>query len=232
MTLFFDPLYLLFLAPGIILALWAQARIGAAFRQASEVPARSGYSGAETAQVLLNENGLDRVIVEPTEGFLSDHYDPSNKVLRLSPDVYQGRSLAALGVAAHETGHAFQDAHGYPLLAIRNAIVPLAAFGGSISWILITLGFVFAMANLLYIGIAAFALTVLFQLVNLPVEFDASARARRHLLQTGLVTADEDKEVGRVLRAAAWTYVAATLTSILTLAYFLFRAGLLSSNDE
>jgi uncharacterized protein len=235
----FDPVYLLFLAPGLLIALWAQWRVSSTFRSASEIPPQSGYSGAEAANELLHRSGLNGVAIEPVEGHLSDHYDPSDKVLRLSPDVYAGRSLAALGVAAHEAGHAFQDAERYPLLRMRNTLVPLANFGGGISMLLIIGGLVLSMAHLwlgpplLYAGIAAFSLTVVFQLVNLPVEFDASKRARMHLQETGLVTAEEDRTVRKVLNAAALTYVAATLTSILTLLYFLFRAGLLGgSSDE
>jgi Zn-dependent membrane protease YugP len=234
----FDPMYLLFLAPGILLGLWAQWRVTSAFRHASQIPPASGYSGAEAADLLLHRSGIDGVAIEPVEGQLSDHYDPTHKVLRLSNDVYDGRSLAALGVAAHEAGHAFQDAERYPLLRMRNALVPLANFGAGISWLLILIGFALSVAHfwlgpgLLYTGIAAFSLSVFFQVVNLPVEFDASARARRHLQETGLVMAQEDREVRRVLSAAALTYVAATLTSVLTLLYFLFRAGLLGGRDD
>jgi Zn-dependent membrane protease YugP len=225
--MWFDPLYFLFLAPGILLALWAQWRIRTAFQEASRIPPRSGCSGAEAAAVLLRGAGLPDARIEPAGGFLSDHYVPGEHVLRLSPEVYAGRSLAALGVAAHETGHAFQDATRYPLLVLRNGLVPLAAFGSNAAWVLLLLGFVLRLAGLMYVGIAAFALTVLFQLVNLPVEFDASRRARAALLASGLVTVDEDRVVARVLHAAALTYVAATLTAALTLLYFLFRSGLL-----
>jgi Zn-dependent membrane protease YugP len=224
--MWFDPLYFLFLAPGLLLALWAQLRIQSAFHQASQVAPQSGYSGAEAAAVLLRAAGMHDARVEPTEGFLSDHYVPGEHVLRLSPDVYAGRSLAALGVAAHEAGHAFQDAGRYPLLLMRNALVPLASIGSNTAWIILILGFALHLAGLIYVGIAVFGLTVLFQLVNLPVEFDASRRARAALLQLGLVTPGEDVVVGRVLGAAALTYVAATLTAVLTLLYFLFRAGL------
>lgn len=231
--MFFDPMYFLFLAPGILLALWAQWRVKSAFMHAGEIAPRSGMSGAEAAATMLHSAGVTHCNIEPVGGFLSDHYDPSSKTLRLSSEVYQARSLAAMGVACHEAGHALQDARGYAPLVVRNALVPMANFGGSISWILIMLGFVLASANLLYVGIGAFSLTVLFQVVNLPVEFDASARARRALVDSGMVDAEEDREVGRVLNAAALTYVAATLTSILTLLYFLFRAGLLGgSRDE
>jgi Zn-dependent membrane protease YugP len=227
--LWFDPLYFLFLAPGILLALWAQFRIQSAFREASQIEPRSGYSGSEAAAVLLQAAGIRDARIEPAEGFLSDHYVPGEHVLRLSPDVYTGRSLAALGVAAHESGHAFQDATRYPLLVLRNGLVPLASFGSNAAWIILILGFAMHLAGLVYAGIAVFALTVVFQLVNLPVEFDASRRARAALLETGLVTVEEDQIVGKVLNAAALTYVAATLTAVLTLLYFLFRAGLLGS---
>jgi Zn-dependent membrane protease YugP len=225
--MWFDPVYFLFLAPGILLALWAQFRIRSAFNEASQIRPRSGLSGAEAADVLLQSAGLRDARIEPAEGYLSDHYVPGEHVLRLSPDVYSGRSLAALGVAAHETGHAYQDAARYPLLVLRNGLVPLAGFGSNAAWIILILGFALHVASLVYVGIAAFALAVLFQLVNLPVEFDASRRARLALLENGLVTAEEDQVVGRVLNAAALTYVAATLTAVLTLLYFLFRAGLL-----
>lgn len=222
MMLFFDPIYFLFIIPGLLLSMWAQWRVHSAFNRAKEM--QTGMTGAQAALRLLRESGIDNVRIEPAEGFLSDHYSPGEKVVRLSPDVYEGRSLAAFGVAAHEVGHAFQDAQRYPLLVMRNALVPAAAFGGNISWIVLIAGFILQMSGLIYVGIGLFSLTVMFQVVNLPVEFDASARARQHLLDTGMVTVDEDKEVGRVLNAAAMTYVAATLTSILTLMYFLFRA--------
>jgi Zn-dependent membrane protease YugP len=223
----FDPMYLLFLAPAMLLAMWAQWRVHSAYAEASRIGARSGYSGAEAAQIVLHAAGVDGVRIEPIQGVLSDHYVPGQHVLRLSPDVYAGRSLAALGIAAHESGHALQDASGYPLLVLRNGLVPLASVGGSVAWIILMIGFVLASLNLVLIGIAAFSLTVVFQLVNLPVEFDASRRARIALVDAGLVTPEEDVYVKRVLSAAALTYVAATLSSILTLLYFLYRSGLL-----
>jgi Zn-dependent membrane protease YugP len=231
--MWFDPMYFLLLAPAMLLAMWAQWRVQSAYHEASRIPASSGYSGAETAAALLQTGGAGDVRIEPVEGVLSDHYVPGEKVLRLSPDVYAGRSLAALGIAAHETGHAYQDARRYPLLVVRNAIVPLAGIGSSLSWIIIVAGLVLSSLEpalgrvVVLLGIAAFSLTVVFQLVNLPVEFDASRRARIALVDNGLVTAEEDRVVKRVLDAAALTYVAATLSSILTLLYFLFRLGLL-----
>jgi len=223
--MFFDPLYFLFLLPGILLAAWAQMRVMSAYHAASRISASSGLSGAEAAQVLLHSAGIDRVRIETTPRMLSDHYSPTEKALRLSPEVYHGRNLAALGIAAHEAGHALQDAQGYAPLVVRNLMVPLASFGSSAAWIIIVLGFALHLAGLIYIGIAAFSLTVLFQLVNLPVEFDASRRARQQLLAAGLIHPAEEAEVARVLNAAALTYVAATLTAILTLLYFLVRAG-------
>lgn len=230
--MWFDPMYFLFLAPGILLALWAQWRVKSAYASASQVAARSGYSGAETAAALLRAGGINDVRIEPVEGMLTDHYSPQEKVLRLSPEVYAGRNLAALGIAAHETGHAYQDATHYPLLVLRNGLVPMAGIGSNLSWILLMLGFVLGVAGLIYVGIGLFSLTVLFQLVNLPVEFDASRRARIALVDHGLVDADEDETVGKVLNAAALTYVAATLTAVLTLLYFLFRAGLLGGSRD
>jgi Zn-dependent membrane protease YugP len=221
----FDPIYFVFVAPALLLAGWASWRVHQAYAEARELVPDSGLSGAEAAAAILDRHGLDGVRIEPTDGILSDHYDPAEKVLRLSPEVYTGRSLAALGIAAHEAGHAIQDATGYPLLRLRNGIVPLAAVGGNVSWVLILLGFVLGAAGLIWAGIAAFSLTTLFQVVNLPVEFDASRRAKRVLGALGLVSPPEAPAVRRVLSAAALTYVAATLTSVLTLAYYLFRAG-------
>jgi Zn-dependent membrane protease YugP len=192
-----------------------------------------GYSGAEAAQAVLQTARVPGVRIEPVQGFLSDHYVPGQRILRLSPEVYAGRSLAALGIAAHESGHAIQDATRYPLLVVRNGLVPLAGIGSNLSWIIIMAGFFLASVNamlgnrLVLLGIVAFSLTVVFQLVNLPVEFDASRRARLALVQGRLVTEEEDRMVKKVLDAAALTYVAATLSSILTLLYFLFRSGLL-----
>src|SRR6516162_11942770 len=176
--LFFDPMYFVFLAPGLLLAMWAQWRVRSAYAEASRIAPRSGYTGAQAADALLRSAGINDVRIEPYEGFTSDHYVPGQRVLRLSPDVYGGRSLAALGIAAHETGHAFQDAGHYPLLAIRNGLVPLASVGSNLSYFIILFGFLLASLKLILLGIIAFSLVVLFQLVNLPVEYDASRRAR------------------------------------------------------
>ncbi len=226
--MFFDPLYFLFLAPAIILGLWAQARVKSTFAEASEK--RAPMSGAQAARMVLDSAGLQQVAIEPVQGFLSDHYDPHHKVLRLSPQVYGSDSMAAVGVAAHEAGHALQDARNYLPLTIRNAAVPAASFGSGISWILIMAG-LFLSQTLVWAGIIAFSCVVFFQLVNLPVEFDASKRAKEQLATLGIVSWPEQQYVSKVLNAAAWTYVAGTLQSVLTLAYFLFRFGGLGSDE-
>lgn len=228
----FDPLYMMMLAPAMLLAAWAQWKVQSAFSHGSKIRSASGLTGAQAAQRILEAEGIYNVTIEPIAGMLSDHYDPTHKVLRLSSQVYGSNSIAALGVAAHEAGHAVQDATRYPLLVIRNAVVPLANIGSNASWVLIFAGMLLQITQLFILGVAAFSLTVFFQVVNLPVEFDASRRARNALLMTGLVHPDEDREVGRVLNAAAMTYVAGTITSILTLVYYLIRSGLLGGNSD
>lgn len=216
----------------MLLALWAQWRVHSAYAQASRIVPRSGYTGAQAADALLRAAGVTGVQIAPVSGFLSDHYVPGRRLLYLSPEVYAGRSLAALGIAAHESGHALQDAQRYPLLVMRNALVPMASVGGGISWIILMAGFMLASMNLILAGIVAFSLTVIFQVVNLPVEFDASRRARIALAEAGIITAGEDVYVKKVLDAAAMTYVAATVSSLLTLLYFLYRAGLLGGRRD
>jgi len=230
----FDPLYFLLLAPAILLSLWAQWRVSSAFARGKQAPSPGRMTGAEAARLVMRSAGIPDLPIEPIEGTLTDHYDPSHKVLRLSPDVYYGRSLAAVGVAAHEAGHAIQDATRYPLLVVRNAIVPMAAIGSNLSWIVIIVGLALMSAGILLgkwvtlFGIGLFSVVVLFQLVNLPVEFDASRRARAILVNYGIIDERQDQVVARVLNAAAMTYVAATLTAVLTLIYYLIRSGLLS----
>jgi hypothetical protein len=172
---------------------------------------------------MLASQGLYNVRIEPTGGFLSDHYDPQEKALRLSEDVYYGRSLSAVGVACHEAGHALQDAHGYRPLALRSALVPVTQVGSSLSWIVLTAGFVLHMTTMVYLGIALFAGSVAFALVTLPVEWDASA---------GIVTPYERAHAASVLNAAFLTYLAAAVTSILTLIYYLLRAGFFARDEE
>ena len=225
--MFFDPMWLLFVAPAMLLAAWAQWRVHSAYEEGSQISAASGASGAEAAAIILRKSGISGVEIEQTDGFLSDHYDPRAKVLRLSSDVYNGRSLAALGIAAHEAGHALQDASHYALLSLRNGLVPLASIGSNISWGLMMIGFFMHSFHMVMAGIVAFSVTVVFQLINLPVEFDASSRAKMLLAQAGLVNPSEAPVVKRVLSAAAMTYVAATLVSAMQLLYFLMRAGIL-----
>ena len=216
----------------MLLAAWAQWKVQSAFSHGSKTRSASGLTGAQAAKRILEAEGIYNVTIEPIAGMLSDHYDPTHKVLRLSSQVYGSNSIAALGVAAHEAGHAVQDATRYPLLVIRNAVVPLANIGSSASWVLIFAGMLLQITQLFILGVAAFSLTVFFQVVNLPVEFDASRRARNALMMTGLVAPQEDREVGRVLNAAAMTYVAGTITSILTLVYYLIRSGLLGGSSD
>lgn len=219
-----DPLYLLLVLPALGLAGWAQARITSAYREGSQYPASSGVSGAEAAAMVMESGGVGGVAIEPIRGELTDHYDPSRKVLRLSARNFRDHSLASLGVAAHEAGHALQDAHNYAPLVVRNAIVPLAGLGSNASFLFLAAGLALQSMMLVWVAIGLFSLAVLFQVVNLPVEFDASRRARRQLLETGLITPEEEPVVARVLNAAAMTYVAATLTGVMQLVYFLLRA--------
>ncbi|MCK6456987.1 MAG: zinc metallopeptidase [Phycisphaerae bacterium] len=236
--LYFDPVYFVFVAPAILLALWAQFRVKSTYAEADRYTTRRGLTGAEAARRILAANGLDHVGVDMAEGVLSDHYDPANEVVHLSQGVYHGRSLAAVGIAAHEVGHALQKAQGYAALKLRTGLVPLAATGSRLSVLFITLGIIgmYAFGALgvyvLYIGIALFATVVVFQVVNLPVEFDASRRARAVLVDCGIVSEQELEPVARVLNAAALTYVAATLTAVMQLVYYLYRSGLLGGRRD
>jgi len=205
MPLAFDPLYLLLMLPGMAVAGWAQSRIASAYREGSRYRASSGVTGADAAAVVMRSGGVQNVAIEPVAGKLTDHYDPSKKILRLSATNYQYNTLAAVGVAAHEAGHAIQDASHYPLLVVRNLIVPLAGIGSNISFTALMAGVISQSMTLIWAGILLFSTVVVFQLVNLQVEYDASRRARQQLRATGLITADEDQVVGKVLNAAAWT---------------------------
>lgn len=225
---FFDFNLLIWIAPAIILGLWAQMRVRSTFAEAQQEPAP--LSGAAAARAILDSAGLQSVAIEPIEGMLSDHYDPSAKVLRLSPQVYQERSMAAVGVAAHEAGHALQDAHQYSPLVIRNLAVPVANFGGSFGMLILMAGLALGLTAVVWAGIIAFSGMVAFQLVNLPVEFDASRRAKHQLDLLGVVPANEQVYVNKVLNAAAWTYVAGTLQSVLTLLYYVSHFA--GSRDE
>jgi Zn-dependent membrane protease YugP len=219
--LVWDPLYLILILPAVALALIAQQMVHSAYARTREIPARA--SGYAAARRMLDAAGLKEVQIEQIPGTLSDHYDPRHKVLRLSEDVFHGRSLAAVGIAAHEAGHALQDARGYAPLAIRNMAVPAASFGSGIGVTLAMVGVAFFMQPLLLLGIVLFSGVVFFQLINLPVEFNASARAKAHLMELGIIDETELPWVKKVLNAAALTYVGATLQSIVTLLFFVLR---------
>jgi uncharacterized protein len=213
--------YLLFLAPALILAAIAQMWVSWAYSSAQKIHA--SISGFMAARRILDAAGLHNIQIEPIPGHLSDHYDPREKVLRLSNDVYYDQSLAAVGIAAHESGHAIQDAVGYIPLVVRNLAVPAAQFGSGASMFLLMLGFIFHITGLILLGIIAFSAVVIFQLVNLPVEFNASSRAKALLVAEGIVNQYDMGPVNNVLNAAALTYVAATLQSILQLLYFVLQ---------
>lgn len=212
----FDPTFV-FLIPALLLAAYAQFKVQATFRRYSEVRSSTGYTGAQVAAELLRRKGITDVTIEPIEGMLADNYDPRAKVLRLSPEVYQSDSLAAIGVAAHETGHALQDRDGYKPLALRAAIVPAANLGTNAAWILFIIGLFTHLTPLMDLGILFFLGYVVFSLVTLPVEFNASNRAVAVLQGEGLVLPQEAQGVRSVLNAAALTYVAAATMAILQL---------------
>jgi len=231
----FDPLYLMIMAPALILSLVASFLVKSKFNKYAQVATRSGMSGAEAAEAVLRAGGISDVKIERVSGFLSDHYDPQHKVLRLSPDVYDGRSISAVGVGAHEAGHAIQHKTKYTMLNLRTAMVPMASVGSNLSYFILFAGFLMQMTQLVYVGIFLFSPVVLFQLVTLPVEFDASARAKKLLWDTGVLAHSQEKVgVASVLNAAAMTYVAAAVSAVVTLIYYLIRSGLLggSSSDE
>lgn len=217
----FDPVYFLFVLPPFFLGLYAQWKVKSSFAAMSKVPAR--MTGANAARQMLDNAGLSDVGIEEVSGYLSDHYDPRHKVLRLSPDVYHGQSMAAVGVACHEAGHAFQDAKGYVPLAIRNLAVPAANFGSNAGMVLLFVGLIFSFKPIAVIGLLLFACVVFFQVVNLPVEFNASTRAREELVAQGIIAGNEEQYVAQVLNAAALTYVAGTLQAIMTLLYYGMR---------
>ncbi len=221
-ALYFDPRYFLFIAPGFLLGLWAQSRVRSTYAKASAQP--SQLSGAAAARHILNDAGLAQVGIEQVPGHLSDHYDPRAKILRLSQDVYHGRTLAAVGIAAHEAGHAIQDARNYAPLSIRNAAVPVANFGSSAGITMLMFGIMLNFSLLTWAGVLIFAGVVFFQVVNLPVEFNASARAKALLVEKNIVSSHDMVFVNKVLNAAALTYVAATLQAVMTLLYYVMRA--------
>ncbi len=227
----FDPLYIIMIAPALLLSIFAQIKVKSAFSKYSKVPTSRGITGAQAAREILRAAGINDVGIEQSRGFLSDHYDPRSRVLRLSQKVYAGNSLASVGVAAHEAGHAIQHARGYLPLKMRSALVPISSLGSNLAWPLLIIGFIFAAKSLILAGIIFFSLAVAFQLVTLPVEFNASFRAIQALPQTGILMESEVAGARKVLSAAALTYVAAAASAVLQLVYFLLRAGFLGNDD-
>ncbi len=228
----FDPMYLLFVAPALLLSLWASAKTRSSFKKYSRVPAASGLSGAQAAQRLLDGAGIGGVSIKPTRGLLTDHYNPIDKSLNLSEGVYGSRSIAAIGVACHEAGHAIQHAQSYRWLGLRSALVPTAKIGSSLGYMVMLIGLFLSSTNMVFVGAVLFSAVLLFQVVTLPVEFDASARAKALVGEYGIVSSQERQGVDSVLNAAALTYVAAVVSTLLTLLYFLFRAGLLGGSRD
>jgi Zn-dependent membrane protease YugP len=228
----FDPWYFIIIGPGMLIALWASFKVKSTFAKYQNVAIANRMSGAEIAEALLERSGIREVTVEPHEGVLTDHYDPKANVVRLSPDVYNGRSVSSIGVAAHEVGHAIQHAEHYGAMALRQSLVLPANIGSSLSYIVIILGVLLNIAGLIWLGILIFSAVVAFQLVTLPVELNASSRAKAKLLDTGLITNEEADGVKKVLNAAAMTYLAALITSVLTVVYYVIRfTGATSRRD-
>ena len=234
----FDPLYLLVIGLGIGLSFYASSITKSRFRKYSQYTTRSRLTGAEVARGILNDNNIKDVRIERVSGELTDHYDPRTKTLRLSQIVHDSNSMASFGVAAHEVGHAIQHAQAYSMLSFRSAWVPMANLGGGLSMIIIMLAFFLGGAqtatgtSLSWLGVLLFGCTTLFTLVTLPVEFDASKRALTSLKQGNYVTEKELNGAEKVLNAAAMTYVAAFITSLITLLYWAFRLGLLGGRRD
>ncbi len=230
--MYFDPTYWLFMAPALLATFLASQYVKRAYARWSKKPVRSRFSGAEAAQRLIQRSGLYNVRLEIIPGNLNDHYDPRSKTLRLSQGVAQSASVAGVAVAAHELGHALQDAEGYFPLQLRSALVPAVNIGSNLGWILIMLGLFLNFTGLAWAGVIAFGTSALFALATLPVEFNASARARVLLRDSGLIqTAEEQKGVDQVLNAAALTYVAALFTAVMQLLYFVSLVGGRSRRD-
>ncbi|HID11702.1 MAG TPA: zinc metallopeptidase [Candidatus Latescibacteria bacterium] len=229
--MFFDSTMVL-LIPAIILALYAQAKVRGAYAQFSRVKSRRGYTGARVARELLDAHGLSHVDIEPIPGTLTDHYDPRARVLRLSQGVYRSDSLAAVGVAAHEAGHAVQHGVGCAPLIFRNRFVPIASFGSTLAWPLFFIGLFMGGGFLLKLGVLLFSGAVLFHIVTLPVELNASRRALRMLSSLGILARDEIVGAQKVLTAAAWTYVASAAMAVMQLLRMLMLMSAFRSGHE
>ncbi|NKB69522.1 MAG: zinc metallopeptidase [Candidatus Latescibacteria bacterium] len=227
-----DPFYWLLVGPVLIFSLVAQWMVKSKYKKYSKYGLHSGLSGAEIAQRILRANDIHDVQVEETGGWLSDHYSPTEKVLRLSPDVYGGRSVAAAGIAAHEAGHAIQHATGYIVMHAWQMLAKPATISSNMAFWIIMIGFFMGAMGMVKLGILLFSVIVLFQLITLPVEFDASRRAKRLLYEYGIIRGEEYNGMAAVLNSAAMTYVAAAASSVATLVYFLLQAGFLGGRDE
>lgn len=228
----FDPLYIAVLVIGMGLSGVASMWTRAAFNKWSQVPTERGMTGAQVAASILRAEGIEGVGIEPAHGFLSDHYDPRSKTLRLSPEVFEGRTVAAAGIAAHEVGHAIQDAHGFLPMRLRQLMVPVANLGTNLGLWLVIGGMILGFTGLSTLGVALFGGFVLFTVVTLPVELDASRRARNVLVENRLLSPAELSGVSRILTAAATTYLAAAVTAVLQLVYWMFRLGLLGGRED
>lgn len=228
MGLGMDPVYWMMLLPCIVFAGIASLMVKTTFGKFSKVRSSLRYTGAQAAKRMLERNGVTDVKIEEVQGFLTDHYDPSCKTLRLSPDVYAGDSLSSIGVACHEAGHALQHANGYAPLKMRSAMVPVTNIASRFSIWVILAGIALQLKPLLLVGCALFGVAFLFSVVTLPVEWNASARAKVKMVEAGVVSQDEAADAGKVLNAAFLTYVAAAMSSLMTLLYYLMRSGLLN----
>jgi uncharacterized protein len=221
---FFDPTFII-LVPAIIFAAYAQSKINSTFNTYLRVRNTNGYTGYQVARTILDNHGLESVPIELIQGHLTDHYDPRKRILRLSNEVYNGDSLASVGVAAHECGHAVQHQEAYAPLTVRNTIAPIASIGSQLSWILVLAGFFFGFSGLIDLGIMFFSVAVVFQLITLPVEYNASNRAIVMLTEYNLVPANEIGPAKKVLSAAALTYLAATIVAVMQLVRLLLLRG-------
>jgi len=228
----FDPMYFLFILPGLALSLWASFKTRSAFNKYSKVRAATGLTGAQAAQRLLQSAGISDVEIVRVHGKLSDHYNPITKKLALSEPVYDQPSVAAIGVACHEAGHAIQHAEKYAPLWLRSVLVPTANIGSSLGYIVMIAGLFMNLMNVFLIGAVMFSMVLVFQVVTLPVEFDASSRAKKLAFANGIVLDSERQGMAKVLNAAALTYVAAAVSTLMTLLYFLMRAGLLGGRRD
>lgn len=234
--MFFDPMYFVFMLPGLAFMLWAQSKVKGNYSKFSKVRNSANVTGAQAARRVLDSQGLQDVQIEQVPGELSDHYDPRSRVLRLSQGVYGQPSIAAIGIAAHEAGHAIQHAKAYGPLKARTALVPAVGLGSNFGFIVLIAGFMLNMPGLAWAGVGLFGLSTIFALVTLPVEFDATKRAKAALIDIGIVDSgrragEESQGVAKVLDAAAWTYIAGFASSVLTLLYYVMLvSGMRRSN--